>query len=81
MTSVDTALFKYRVKLGDQCAYHKHVKSNVVVTDCTTNSFKFTALPGFLDQVSKFVNGSLKEGEILDLCNNEMLSVLKNLVY
>lgn len=45
------------------------MEGNVVVTDCATNRFKFTALSGFLDQASKFVNGSLKACEILDLCN------------
>ena len=74
--SVDAALFQYRVKIGDHNPHHMHVKSNVVATDCATNRFKFTALPGFLVQASKFVTVSLKEREILDLCNR-MLRVRK----
>jgi hypothetical protein len=74
--SVYAALSKFRVQISDRHAFHKHVKGNVVVTDCATNRFKFTALPGFLDQALKFVNGSLKEREILDLCNR-MLRVRK----
>ena len=45
-----------------------------MVTSCVTNRFQYTALPGFPEQASKFVNGSLKECEILDL-GNRMLRV------
>ena len=74
--SVDAALFRCRAEQGYRQSYHKHVNGNVVVTECATNRSKSTALSGFLDQASKFVNRSLKERGFLDLCNR-MLRVRK----